>query len=143
MLPLPGRWEVAELAGQELTVDLVRIGQPEVRVDPAADRLEPARAKRLDRVGVAVEEDDRLLVVGNAVGWVLDGPNEVAVAVESDVLRLVDGADLDDLPAEVLETRPLVVRKAAARVSPWSGLRSTWSAGMRIASFRISTASGR
>ena len=50
---------MAELGLEERAVDALRIGEAQVGVHPAADRLVPTAPQRLDGVGVAVEGKQR------------------------------------------------------------------------------------
>ena len=63
VLPLVVGWQVAELAAEELAVDVVEVEQTVVRVD-AAELVAPGGAQRLHGVGVAVEVDDRFWSAG-------------------------------------------------------------------------------
>jgi hypothetical protein len=116
VLPLGLGRRPAELLPQELLVELRRVDEA-VEAVGADDPLLPLGPEGLDGVGVAVDVDDLLLRGGDAVVRVLDLPDEVAEAVEEDVLGLPHRLDLDDLLPEVLEARELVVGSAAERVA--------------------------
>jgi len=116
VLPLLTRGEEAELLAHLLLVDLGGIGEAVVAVDALADTLVPGRAEGVDGVGVAVEVEDLLLGSWDSVLAVLDDPDEVAHLVEVDILRALNGADLDDALLEVLQAGELVVAHAALGV---------------------------
>ena len=116
VVPLGFRRKVSQLALQEVALQARGIEEPVVGVD-AAGLLLPRRPQGVHGVGVPVEVDDAFVLRGDAVGRVLERPDEVAVAVVADVLGAADGADLDDHALQVLEARLLVVRKAAGRVA--------------------------
>ncbi len=121
VLPLVVGGQMAQLAAQEVAVNPGRIGEAQIGVDAAADRLVPARPQRAHGVRVAIQEDHPSLLRCHAVVGIAHLPPEVAEGVVADVLGAVDRAQLEDLAAQVLEPRPLVVGEAAVGVAALFG----------------------
>ncbi len=116
VVPLVVGRQEAKLGAQELAVELALVHEAVERVE-AAGGLVPAVAQRPDGVRVAVEVDDRLLGVGDAVLAVHQHPGEVAEVVEPGVLGPLDGTDPHERLAQVLHPRALVVGGAAQRIA--------------------------
>ncbi len=112
------RWQIPQLLPEELPIHFVRVRHPAISVDSATNRFLPAMRKGLDRIGMTVEVDNRLLFRWHSVGGVMDGPPKIAKGVEADVSGTRDSFELEDLVAEEFETRTLVIGGAAKGITP-------------------------
>jgi len=116
VLPLVARRKEAKFLAHLLLINLGGVSETVVAVNTLTNALMPGRTKRVHSIGVTIEVKNLLLSIGDSILTILNNPDKVAHGIEIDILRTLNGADLDNALLQVLQAGKFVVAHTTFRI---------------------------